>query len=682
MKQLLLFFFTLFLTGYGYVSHAQNLSWVATKGPYSTTVNTFDTAHGAIFAGTKTGLFESTNGGNLWFAVPSVSGIVYDIATIGTNIYTGGVGITLSTDSGVTWVVRDSGLPQFPLVYALRNLHDTLYACMGGQGFFRSLDAGKYWAQPSPDIANKTINTMIATGTSLILAEGAGILRSSNNGFSWTEPNGVIADQAVHVFAMKDHVIFAGTEAGVYRSIDDGVTWTESRVGMRADDIVTSLVVSGDDKTIFAGTKDVNSEVGIYRSQDDGNSWQLVNNGLSNLSISSLFTTGTEIFVGTALGISRSDNNGDSWQTISEGLPKPVVTALGSIYNIAIAGTAGSYSFSSDDAGDHWMQHRKGLTQKNLNTILTFGTTVFAGTDAFPKQGIGGVHRSTDNGITWIQTNTGMPIMSITSLASYGTKIFACGDSGIFSSSDNGNSWKPSSSLFIPKVLYSDDASLYAGMKSAIWIFTDNAGWEQTTFSQNQNIHAITKKGKYLYAGTDSGVYRDSQSVWKLITGDTLAVLSLWSNSIIIVAGTKTGMYVSSDDGITWQFQQSAGVIPVNAFCTTNRNLYAGTSSGVIKAPLAQFGVKIFSVGNALSLNVTNPSSGHAIIHYRIDERSNTSVMAYDLLGKECARILNDERDPGEYNLEWNTSSLASGAYILRLVSGGKQASSMINVVH
>jgi hypothetical protein len=682
MKRSLLFFLTLFLTGYGHVTHAQNLSWSTTKGPYSTTVNAFDTAHGAIFAGTKTGLFESSNGGNVWFAVPSVPGIIYDILAIGTNIYTAGAGITVSTDSGVTWIARDSGLPLFPLVYALKNQHDTLYACMGGEGLFRSIDAGKYWAQPSPDIANKSINTMIATRTSLILAEGAGILRSTNKGFSWDEPSGVIADQAVHVFAMKDNFILAGTEAGVYRSSDDGVTWVESRTGMRDDEIVTSISISADNKTIFAGTSTSNSESGIYLSGDGGNSWQLINTGLVSYSVNSVFTMGSETFAGTALGISRSDNNGDSWHVTSEGLPKQAVLSLvARDYYYILAGTAGSFIFGTGDLGENWVLNKKGLTRPNVNALLSAGGTIFAGTDAQPKQGFGGMHRSTDNAASWSQINSGIPIMSIKSLASYGTNIYGYGDSGSFSSADSGISWNPSSS-FVEKLLYSDNSALYVVTNTGILLYTDNGGWAPTGFPQNQNVLSLTKNSKYLYVGTDSGIYRGSNLVWKLVTGDSLTVQSLWSNDNIVVAGTKTGIYASSDNGLTWQYQQSAGAVSVNAFCYGNRNLFAATSAGVIKASLVQFGVQSKSEDNVLSLSATNPSNSLAIIHYRINESNKTSLTAFDLLGRECSRIFSDQRDPGEYNLDWNTSSLASGTYMLRLVSGGKQASAMINVVH
>ena len=108
------------------------------------------------------------------------------------------------------------------------------------------------------------------------------------------------------------------------------------------------------------------------------------------------FTNGNNILAGTALNISHSTNNGDSWQSASSGLPKLAVKSLGAIYSTVFAGTLGYYSFVTNDQGGQWSQDRKGLTQKNVNALLGRDLLEFAGTDANAKQGIGGVHRSTD----------------------------------------------------------------------------------------------------------------------------------------------------------------------------------------------------------------------------------------------------------------------------------------------
>ena len=62
-------------------------------------------------------------------------GIVYDIVYKDTIIDSAGAGgINVSTDNGATWAARATGLPLFPLVYALKNVKDPFYAYVGVEG--------------------------------------------------------------------------------------------------------------------------------------------------------------------------------------------------------------------------------------------------------------------------------------------------------------------------------------------------------------------------------------------------------------------------------------------------------------------------------------------------------------------------------------------------------------------
>jgi hypothetical protein len=47
------------------------------------------------------------------------------------------------------------------------------------------------------------------------------------------------------------------------------------------------------------------------------------------------------------------------------------------------------------------------------------------------------------------------------------------------------------------------------------------------------------------------------------------------------------------------------------------------------------------------------------------------SLRVYDLLGKEVAILVNEVKNPGNYNFDFNGSSLPSGIYYYKLESNG-----------
>lgn len=49
----------------------------------------------------------------------------------------------------------------------------------------------------------------------------------------------------------------------------------------------------------------------------------------------------------------------------------------------------------------------------------------------------------------------------------------------------------------------------------------------------------------------------------------------------------------------------------------------------------------------------------------------NVELKIYDLLGREIATLVNEVRNPGVYQVQWNTGSLPSGVYFARLQAGG-----------
>ncbi len=72
----------------------------------------------------------------------------------------------------------------------------------------------------------------------------------------------------------------------------------------------------------------------------------------------------------------------------------------------------------------------------------------------------------------------------------------------------------------------------------------------------------------------------------------------------------------------------------------------------------------------SLSQNYPNPFNPRTEIRYQVSEVSRVQLVVYDLLGREVATLVNGVKEPGRYEVAFDSSSLASGVYLCRLTAG------------
>jgi len=69
--------------------------------------------------------------------------------------------------------------------------------------------------------------------------------------------------------------------------------------------------------------------------------------------------------------------------------------------------------------------------------------------------------------------------------------------------------------------------------------------------------------------------------------------------------------------------------------------------------------------------NYPNPFNPATIINYSVPETGQVTLKIYDLLGNETAILVNEEKEPGKYKVNFDAGSLPSGVYIYHLVTSG-----------
>ncbi|MCP5063961.1 MAG: T9SS type A sorting domain-containing protein [Ignavibacteriae bacterium] len=69
--------------------------------------------------------------------------------------------------------------------------------------------------------------------------------------------------------------------------------------------------------------------------------------------------------------------------------------------------------------------------------------------------------------------------------------------------------------------------------------------------------------------------------------------------------------------------------------------------------------------------NYPNPFNPTTTINYQLKENGFVTLKVYDILGKEVAELVNENKSAGYYNVTFNANNLTSGLYIYRLSVNG-----------
>ena len=70
----------------------------------------------------------------------------------------------------------------------------------------------------------------------------------------------------------------------------------------------------------------------------------------------------------------------------------------------------------------------------------------------------------------------------------------------------------------------------------------------------------------------------------------------------------------------------------------------------------------------SLSQNYPNPFNPNTNISFSVPLQSLVTLKIFDILGREVAQLVNENLNPGNYNILWNASKFSSGVYFYTLI--------------
>lgn len=626
-----------------------------------------------LYAATSEGIYKTTNSGGNWFQVLNYK-MVMDlmINPVNPNILYASIGnltnnaptplnergIFKSTNAGQNWFKLSGGLPSDWSGKANLDMYkwnpDIIYASICNDvtsyvGFYKSTNGGLNWSLGSTSVPSSNQgwynNGIIVKpdNPDIILVGTINVEKSTNGGLSFStksswstwysgatppgQPEGptnfVHAD--VHNFAVnpKDpNKVYVITDGGLYRSNSFGEsnTFYSCNGGYVTSQFYASFANSYQDSNYcIGGLQDNRSAfyqgtVAWYKTfMGDGLSSAV--NSLNDNIVYTEYVYG-DIYKSTNRGVNWTDisppNSGSSTEYC---FTTPYICCK-SNPNVLYVGSIGVYK--STTGGGNWLgpYGTSVMNAKILSMAASFFTTdtVYVGT--IPSSSPAGIFRSVDGGINWINiTSNSMPNK------------------------------------------YPTDININPNNSKEVYV----------TFGGFGNSH--------VYKSTNSGNnWIDITNNLPNVPHQCIFVDPLYPNNIYV--GNDLGVYASTNGGQTWG-EYMTGMPYSLVFDLTisypNRKLRATThGNGVWQRSLMSIPSNVISNENipkdfVLEQNYPNPFNQSTIIKFQLPVNERLKIKLYDISGKEISTLIDEYKNAGSYEIQFDATNLPSGIYFYQM---------------
>ena len=190
----------------------------------------------------------------------------------------------------------------------------------------------------------------------------------------------------------------------------------------------------------------------------------------------------------------------------------------------------------------------------------------------------------------------------------------------------------------------------------------------------DRNIAFATSYEQGIYKTTNAGnnwisVYNNPQ-LWRKIR--------FVNNQIGFATTSNRNIYYTTNQGLNWNYSNIGSFLSINDiyFNNPNTGLAVGQSGKIYKTnntggivsinPIITEIPKYF----CLNQNYPNPFNPTTNIKFSIVNSGDVKLVVYDILGREVRTLVNESLKPGTYETAFDASTLNSGVYFYKLVTG------------
>lgn len=601
-----------------------------------------------FIAGTAGYIFRSVNGGINWSAVStgtqeSIYGMYFRNSMTG---YAAGTNSTLlkTTNGGSTW-------QQVPFNYNLSlsgvSFPDNNNGYLTGQKFAKTTNGGVSWDTSSVITGGNCIYFLNAS-TGFI--GGNSIYMTTNSGISWNKFSNS-ANNIRSISFINSNTGYVNADNVILRTTNGGFNWS----------YVSSNQGSGlsfvDTLNGYACTADSYSGI-IRRTSNGGDGWYNLNSRFESGDIYALYfvNENTGYYGGTSGILGKTTNGGLSWINILN-----VSGFIESIHFInentgyvgQSSGSTGGIIRKTTNAGLNWSSYGlvspvNAIMFADANTGYALGVrnVIYKTTNAGLNWGGAAVYSTWINGLYVLNANTVMAVGSYTSGNSYGF---------VAKTTDGGNNWTSNN--------YN-----WGSDGNSVWFTDMNTGYVAC---------GISGYGGRVLKTTNFG---ETWNTTVIGNSYSLNTVQFFDANTGIVSGYNGTAAITTNAGMNWSMFYSVTDYHFFTMHCLNRNTcYFGgwydimmkiSTGGVLVGNGNQNSILIKD--HKLNQNYPNPFNPGTRIKFNISGTSPalTFLTVYDILGREVAVLVDEELNPGSYEINWDASNYPSGVYLYKLTSG------------
>jgi len=599
-----------------------------------------------LLLGTSTGqLFTSSDGGHNWSRLARLGGDDYVLDHIvidpqdSNHVFVSAWSVS-SQQIGEIFRTRDGGkhwetLPAMhgKSIRAMAMFRGNSKVMVAGalDGVYRTQDGGTSWESISPaslaEIKNiesiaidpRDANTVYAGTWHLAWKTGDG-------GAHWQHINKGMIDDSDVFSVIVDHanpsVVFASACSGIYKSETagnqfskiQGIPFSARRTRVLKQDPTNENIV-------YAGTTE-----GLWKTTDLGKNWKRVSN--SEVVVNDVLVDprdSNHVLLATdRSGVMASTDGTASWATSNHGYAHRYVSALltdtkeaDTLYVGVVNDREYGGVFYSRDAGQHWKQRSAGLGGRDVFALKQAANgTIVAGSNR-------GVFTLDHDASEWYPLNTVVVEKTVKSARKGSKKAvttavakkseltarvndlelgshdwFAATTQGVFSSANQGKSWKGGALLgqldFVS--VRAAGSFVVVATRSSVLVSKDKGEtWKQTalpSFVVSIRGAALAADGEIVIAARE-GLYHsgDAGATWEHVVNgiparDITSVSSDAAHGRVLATSDSTGViFVSRDGGRSWQLGPDSGYPLRRVSVIGGRFVGATPFDGVILQP-------------------------------------------------------------------------------------------------